>query len=149
MKLRVERSSMEPLVRLIPLGGLGEIGLNMMLVESGEDLIAVDCGLMFPDADLPGIDYVIPDFSYALERPGALRAVFLTHGHEDHIGAVPYLLKRARVPVYGSPLTIALLAEKLREHGLEDVELRSVRPRDRIDVGPFSVEPLRVTHSIA
>jgi ribonuclease J len=140
---------MEPLVRLIPLGGLGEIGLNMMLVESGDDLIAIDCGLMFPDDELPGIDYVIPDFSYALAKPDALRAVFLTHGHEDHIGALPYLLARARVPVYGSPLTIALVAEKLREHMLDGVELRAVRPHERIDVGPFTVEPLRVTHSIA
>ena len=140
---------MEPLVRLIPLGGLGEIGLNMMLVESGDDLIAVDCGLMFPDEDLPGIDYVIPDFSYALAKPDALRAVFLTHGHEDHIGALPYLLKRARVPVYGSPLTIALVAEKLREHDLGDVALHAIRPHDRIEVGPFTVTPLRVTHSIA
>jgi ribonuclease J len=149
MKICVERSSMEPVVRLVPLGGLGEIGLNMMLVESGDDIIAVDCGLMFPDDELPGIDYVIPDFTYALARPDALRAVFLTHGHEDHIGALPYLLERARVPVYGSPLTIALVAEKLREHGLDDVDLRAVRPRDRIEVGPFTVEPLRVTHSIA
>ena len=140
---------MEPLVRLIPLGGLGEIGLNMMLVESGEDLIAVDCGLMFPDDDLPGIDYVIPDFSYALAKPDALRAVFLTHGHEDHIGALPYLLKRVRVPVYGSPLTVALLAEKLREHDLGNVALHAIRPHDRIEVGPFTVTPLRVTHSIA
>jgi ribonuclease J len=140
---------MEPLVRLIPLGGLGEIGLNMMLVESGDDLIAIDCGLMFPDDELPGIDYVIPDFSYALAKPDALRAVFLTHGHEDHVGALPYLLARARVPVYGSPLTIALVAEKLREHDLGDVALHAVRPRDRIEVGPFTVEPLRVTHSIA
>ena len=140
---------MEPVVRLIPLGGLGEIGLNMMLVESGDDLIAIDCGLMFPDDELPGIDYVIPDFSYALAKPDALRAVFLTHGHEDHIGALPYLLQRRRVPVYGSPLTIALVAEKLREHGLDDVELRAMRPRDRIETGPFVIEPLRVTHSIA
>jgi ribonuclease J len=140
---------MEPLVRLIPLGGLGEIGLNMMLVESGDDLIAVDCGLMFPDDDLPGIDYVIPDFSYALAKPDALRAVFLTHGHEDHIGALPYLLKRARVPVHGSPLTIALVAEKLREHDLGDAALHAIRPHDRIEVGPFTVTPLRVTHSIA
>jgi ribonuclease J len=140
---------MEPVVRLIPLGGLGEIGLNMMLVESGDDLIAVDCGLMFPDDELPGIDYVIPDFSYALAKPNALRAVFLTHGHEDHVGALPYLLKRANVPVYGSPLTIALVAEKLREHDLPDAVLHPIRPRDRIEVGPFVVEPLRVTHSIA
>jgi ribonuclease J len=149
MEARVERSSMEPVVRVIPLGGLGEIGLNMMLLESGEDLIAIDCGLMFPDDELPGIDYVIPDFSYALARPEALRAVFLTHGHEDHIGALPYLLLRRRVPVYGSPLTIALVAEKLREHGLDDVDLRPMRPHDRIEAGAFAVEPLRVTHSIA
>jgi ribonuclease J len=140
---------MEPFVRLVPLGGLGEIGLNMMLVEFGEDLIAVDCGLMFPDDELPGIDYVIPDFTYALAKPDALRAVFLTHGHEDHVGALPYLLQRARVPVYGSPLTIALVAEKLREHDLGDVALHAIRPRDRIEVGPFVVQPLRVTHSIA
>src|SRR6059036_3482552 len=97
----------EPAVRLIPLGGLGEIGLNMMLVESGEDIIAVDCGLMFPDADeLPGIDRVIPDFTYALAKRDGFRAVFLTHGHEDHIGAVPYLLRQTRVPVFGTSLTL-------------------------------------------
>src|SRR5207253_4792248 len=145
----VKGVSVEPRVRLIPLGGLGEIGLNMMLIESGDDMIAVDCGLMFPDDELPGIDYVIPDFTYALAKPDALRAVFLTHGHEDHIGALPYLLKRARVPVYGSPLTVALVAEKLREHDLGDVTLHAIRPHDRIEVGPFTVEPLRVTHSIA
>jgi ribonuclease J len=140
----------EPAVRLIPLGGLGEIGLNMMLVEFGDDLIAVDCGLMFPDPDeLPGIDYVIPDFSYALAKRENFRAVFLTHGHEDHIGALPYLLREARVPVYGTPMTLALVAERLREHDLlEGAELRAMRPRDRIEAGPFRVEPIRVTHSI-
>jgi ribonuclease J len=140
----------EPAVRLIPLGGLGEIGLNMMLVESGDDTIAVDCGLMFPDPDeMPGVDYVIPDFSYALAKRESFRAVFLTHGHEDHIGALPYLLRETRVPVYGTPLTLALVADKLREHGLaEGADLRSMRPRDRIEVGPFRVEPIRVTHSI-
>jgi ribonuclease J len=140
----------EPAVRLIPLGGLGEIGLNMMLVEFGDDLVAVDCGLMFPDEELPGIDYVIPDFSYALARRDGFRAVVLTHGHEDHIGALPYLLREARVPVYGTPLTLALVAEKLREHGLADTaDLRPMRPRVRFDVGPFAIEPIRVTHSIA
>ena len=140
----------EPAVRLIPLGGLGEIGLNMMLVESGDELIAVDCGLMFPDPDeMPGIDHVIPDFSYALAKRAGFRAVFLTHGHEDHIGALPYLLSAARVPVYGTPLTLALVAERLREHGLLDgADLRSMRPRDCIEIGPFRVEPIRVTHSI-
>ena len=140
----------EPAVRLIPLGGLGEIGLNMMLVEFGDDLIAVDCGLMFPDPDeMPGVDYVIPDFSYALAKREGFRAVFLTHGHEDHIGALPYLLREVRLPVYGTPMTLALVAEKLREHGLaESADLRSIRSRDRIEVGPFRVEPIRVTHSI-
>jgi ribonuclease J len=141
--------SVEPAVRLIPLGGLGEIGLNMMLVESGDDLIAVDCGLMFPGDDLPGIDYVIPDFSYALAKAAGFRAVVLTHGHEDHIGALPYLLREARVPVYGTPLTLALVSEKLREHGLlEGADLRVMRPRAAFEVGPFRVEPIRVTHSI-
>ncbi len=141
---------MEPIVRLIPLGGLGEIGLNMMLIESGDDLIAVDCGLMFPDDELPGIDHVIPDFTYALARRSGFRAVVLTHGHEDHIGALPYLLREAEVPVYGTPLTLALVAERLREHGLaEGADLRPIRPRQRIEAGPFSIEPIRVTHSIA
>jgi ribonuclease J len=140
----------EPVVRLIPLGGLGEIGLNMMLIEFEDDLIAVDCGLMFPDDELPGIDHVIPDFTYALARRSGLRAVVLTHGHEDHIGALPYLLRETAVPVYGTPLTLALVAERLREHGLaEGADLRPIRPRQRIEAGPFSIEAIRVTHSIA
>ena len=140
---------MEPSVRLIPLGGLGEIGLNMMLVESGDDLLAVDCGLMFPDDELPGIDHVIPDFSYALARRDGFRGVLLTHGHEDHIGALPYLLREAPVPVYGTPMTLALVSERLREHGLlESADLRPMRPRARFDLGPFGIEPIRVTHSI-
>ena len=140
---------MEPVVRLIPLGGLGEIGLNMMLVESGEDLIAIDCGLMFPDDELPGIDHVIPDFTYALARRAGFRAVVLTHGHEDHIGALPYLLREAAVPVYGTPMTLALVAERLREHGLaEAADLRTIRARQRVEAGPFGIEAIRVTHSI-
>ena len=140
----------EPAVRLIPLGGLGEIGLNMMLVECGDDVIAVDCGLMFPDDELPGIDYVIPDFSYALGKREGFRGVVLTHGHEDHIGALPYLLRSARVPVYATALTQALVAEKLREHGLSDqADLRTMRPRTSFTLGPFTIEPIRVTHSIA
>src|SRR5437870_2847537 len=144
-----ERSFVEPVVRLIPLGGLGEIGLNMMLVECGEDLIAIDCGLMFPDDELPGIDHVIPDFTYALARRAGFRAVVLTHGHEDHIGALPYLLRQATVPVYGTPMTLALVAERLREHGLaEAADLRTIRARQRVEAGPFGIEAIRVTHSI-
>jgi ribonuclease J len=106
---------------------------------------------MFPDPDeMPGVDYVIPDFSYALAKRDGFRAVVLTHGHEDHIGALPYLLREAPVPVYGTPLTLALVEEKLREHGLADrADLRPMRPREAFDVGPFRVEPIRVTHSIA
>ena len=139
---------LEPAVRLIPLGGLGEIGINMMLVEFGDDVISVDCGLMFPEADMPGIDYVIPDFSYALAKRSGFRAVVLTHGHEDHVGALPYLLRETPVPVYGTPMTLALVAEKLREHGIDNADLRTMRPRDIIEVGPFRIEPIRVTHSI-
>jgi ribonuclease J len=141
----------EPSIRLIPLGGLGEIGLNMMLVESGDDVIAVDCGLMFPDPDeLPGVDYVIPDFAYAVAKRDGFRGVVLTHGHEDHIGALPYLLRQAPVPVYATALTRALVSEKLREHGLaETADLRAMHPRERFELGPFTVEPIRVTHSIA
>ncbi len=140
----------EPAVRLIPLGGLGEIGLNMMLVESGDDLIAVDCGVMFPDDEMLGIDRVIPDFSYLLGKRPAFRAVILTHGHEDHIGALPYLLRQVNAPIYGTPLTLALVKDRLGEHGLaEKADLRPMKPRDVIELGPFRVEPIRVTHSIA
>jgi ribonuclease J len=139
----------EPTLRLIPLGGLGEIGLNMMLLEMGDDLLAIDCGLMFPDEELPGIDYVIPDFSYLLAKRDCLRGVVLTHGHEDHIGALPYLLRDLDVPVYGPRIALALAGERLREHGLsERARLNPVEPRRAFDLGPFRVEPVRVTHSV-
>jgi ribonuclease J len=141
--------AIEPSVRILPLGGLGEIGLNMMLLDSGEDLLAVDCGLMFPDDELPGIDYVIPDFSYLLAKREACRGVILTHGHEDHIGALPYLLRELDVPVYGTRIALALAAERLKEHGLlEKARLVPVEPRRAFDLGPFRVEPIRVTHSV-
>jgi ribonuclease J len=140
----------EPTVRLIPLGGLGEIGLNMMLVECADEAIAIDCGLMFPDDEMPGIDHVIPDFAYALAKRESLRAVVLTHGHEDHVGALPYLLRQTDVPVYGTPLTLALVADRLREYGLgPQARLVPVRPREGFAIGPFRIEPIRVTHSIA
>jgi ribonuclease J len=140
----------EPAVRLIPLGGLGEIGLNMMLVESGDDIIAVDCGLLFPDDEMPGVDYVIPDWTYLREHRARFRAVVLTHGHEDHIGALAYLLREFDVPVYGTPLTLAIARHRLTELGaLASADLRPYRPGDEIRVGGLVVEPIRVTHSIA
>jgi ribonuclease J len=140
----------EPAVRLIPLGGLGEIGLNMMLVECGPDILAVDCGLLFPDDEMPGVDFAIPDWGYLRERRGAFRGVVLTHGHEDHIGALAYLLREFPVPVYGTPLTLALARPRLAEHGvLEQAVLRAYAPGDRLVLGGFTVEPIRVTHSIA
>jgi ribonuclease J len=141
--------AIEPSVRILPLGGLGEIGLNMMLLDSGEDLLAVDCGLMFPDDEMPGVDYVIPDFSPLLARRAQVRGVILTHAHEDHIGALPYLLRELDVPVYGPRMALALAGERLREHGLQDrARLLPVEPRRAFDVGGFRVEPLRVTHSV-
>ncbi len=109
---------MEPL-RIIPLGGLGEFGLNMMLLEHGESAIAIDCGLMFPGAELLGIDLVIPDISYLVEKKKRLQGIILTHAHEDHIGALPYILRQLPVPVFGTRLTLGLLGNKLREHGLD------------------------------
>jgi ribonuclease J len=140
----------EPAVRLIPLGGLGEIGLNMMLIECGPDILAVDCGLLFPDDEMPGVDFAIPDWAYLRERRDAFRAVVLTHGHEDHIGALSYLLREFPVPVYGTPLTLAIAKHRLAENGvLEQADLRTYAPGDRIVIGGFTVEPIRVTHSIA
>ena len=140
----------KPAVRLIPLGGLGEIGLNMMLVESGDDIIAVDCGLLFPDDEMPGVDYVIPDWTYLREQRDRFRAVVLTHGHEDHIGALAYLLREFDVPVYGTSLTLAIARHRLTELGaLARADLRPYRPGDEIRVGGLVVEPIRVTHSIA
>jgi len=139
----------EPTVRIIPLGGLGEIGLNMMALETGGDLIAVDCGLMFPDDEMPGIDYAIPDFSYLRATRDHLRGVILTHAHEDHIGALPYLLHELDVPVFGPRMALALAGERLREHGLlERARLHPVEPRRAFTLGAFRIEPLRVTHSV-
>jgi ribonuclease J len=138
---------MDPL-RIIPLGGLGEIGMNLMVFEYDGAAIAVDCGMMFPDAATLGVDVIVPDMTYLFEQPGKLRAVFLTHGHEDHIGAVPFLVERLNVPVYGMPLALGFVRDKLAELGVDDVELRAMKPRDVIEAGPFRVEAIRVTHSI-
>lgn len=139
---------MDNVLSIIPLGGVEEIGLNMTVMEYGDDMIVIDAGLMFPEEDMLGIDFVIPDFTYILENREKVRGIFLTHGHEDHTGALPFLLKELKVPVYGTPLTLGLVREKLIEHNLEDIELISVRPRGTIQAGVFSIEFIRVTHSI-
>lgn len=133
---------------VIPLGGVEEIGLNMTVFEYGDDILVVDAGLMFPEEDTLGVDFIIPDFSYLINNKERVKGVVLTHGHEDHTGALPFLLKEIDTPVYGTPLTLGLVRGKLREHGLEERELIPVMPRDVITVGSFSVEFVRVTHSI-
>lgn len=136
-------------LRVIPLGGVEEIGgLNMTVIEYGDDMIVVDAGLMFPEEDMFGVDFVIPDFTYIVENKRKLRGVFLTHGHEDHTGALPFLLKAVNTPVYGTALTLGLVQGKLKEHRLTDVRLCTVSPRDVVTAGVFDIEFMRVTHSI-
>lgn len=139
---------MENTLSVIPLGGVEEIGLNMTVFEYNNDIIVIDAGLMFPEEDMLGVDFVIPDFSYLLDNREKVRGIILTHGHEDHTGALPFLLKEINVPVYGTPLTLGLVKEKLREHNLEHIKLISVMPREVINLGVFSIEFIRVTHSI-
>ncbi|MGM0409602.1 MAG: ribonuclease J [Bacillota bacterium] len=137
-------------VRMIPLGGVGQIGKNMMLLEVGEEIIIIDAGVMFPEDDQLGIDLVIPEFEYVLENKERVKGIVLTHGHEDHIGALPYLLKEIDVPVYGTKLTLGLLEGKLKEHNLlKDRKLKVVNQGNSIDVGSVTIDYIRVNHSIA
>ena len=137
------------LVDIIPLGGLGEIGLNMLLLQYQDHILVIDAGLMFPEDYMLGVDIVIPDFSYLLKNREHIRAIILTHGHEDHIGALPFLLKELAVPVYGSRFTLELVKEKLKEHRLlSSTDLRQVSHQEILDLGPFKIEFIRVTHSI-
>ena len=136
-------------LRVIPLGGLGEIGKNMLLLEYGDDMIAIDAGLMFPHEEMLGVDLVIPDVSYIEANREKFKAIFITHGHEDHTGALPYVLKRVPAPVYCTPLTGGLIGVKLREHRLQGTtELRTILPGESVQVGVFRVEPFSVAHSI-
>lgn len=136
-------------LQIIPLGGLGEIGKNMTVLRYGEDIIVIDSGLMFPDDEMLGIDLVIPDISYLLENRELVRGIILTHGHEDHIGALPYVLKQLNVPVYGTRLTLGLLEERLKETNVLSNGLIPVKPGEQISIGPFKVGFIRVSHSIA
>ena len=139
----------EPALEIIPLGGLGEIGLNMLLLQYQDHILVIDAGLMFPEDYMLGVDIVIPDFSYLLKNREHIRAIILTHGHEDHIGALPFLLKELAVPVYGSRFTLELVKEKLKEHRLlSSTDLRQVSHQEILDLGPFKIEFIRVTHSI-
>lgn len=137
------------MLKLIPLGGLGEIGLNMMAVEYGDTIFVIDAGIMFPEAYMLGVDYVIPDMDYLRQNRDRVSGVILTHAHEDHIGALPFLLKEIKVPVFGTPFTLGIVRHKLEEHELlAYTSLHEVHPRERLKIGPFEVEFIRVNHSI-
>ncbi|MBN1993212.1 MAG: ribonuclease J [Anaerolineae bacterium] len=136
-------------LRIVPLGGVGEVGKNMTLIEYGDDAIAVDCGLMFPENDMLGIDLVIPNITYLLDNPELLKAIFLTHGHEDHIGALPYILPETPVPLYATRLTQGLIEVKLKEAKLlAQTEINTITTDSVIEIGPFRIEPFQVCHSI-
>ena len=128
------------------LGGVGEIGKNMTALEFQKDIIIIDAGLTFPTQDMPGIDLVIPDITYIIQNKEKIKGLFLTHGHEDHIGGVPYLLKELDVPVYGTKLTLTLLENKIKEQGVKGAKLFSVEPKTVIKAGCFSVEFVNVNH---
>lgn len=137
-------------IRIIPLGGLQEIGKNLTVIEYENDMIVVDCGLAFPDEDMLGVDLVIPDFTYLEQNSDRLRGIFLTHGHEDHIGAIPYVLRSVQPPVYGTKLTLGIIKNKLEEHALPFApDLRTVHAGDTVRAGSLNVEFIRVNHSIA
>ena len=136
-------------LRIVPLGGMGEVGRNMTLIEYGDDAIAIDCGLMFPENDMLGIDLVIPNVTYLLDNPELLKAIFLTHGHEDHIGALPYILPQVSAPLYATQLTRGLIEIKLKEAKLlAKTEIHTITTNSVIELGPFTIEPFHVCHSI-
>ncbi|MQG20620.1 MAG: ribonuclease J [SAR202 cluster bacterium] len=135
-------------LRVIPLGGLGEIGKNMMALEYNDEIVVIDCGIMFPRADMPGVDVVIPDIAYLIANQEKVRGIFLTHGHEDHIGALPYLLREMDVPIYGTELTLGLVRVRLEDRKIHNASLQTIAPSETIDLDEFSVTPFRVNHSI-
>ena len=137
-------------LKVIPLGGLGEIGKNMTAIEYDDELIVIDCGIAFPDEDMYGVDLIIPDISYLIENESKLKGIFITHGHEDHIGAIPFILKQVNIPIYGTRLTIGLIENKLKEHGLlATTSLNIIKPRESAKFNHLEVEFIRNAHSIA
>jgi ribonuclease J len=139
----------KPKLRIVPLGGLGEIGKNMTAIEYGDDIIVIDAGIMFPENDMLGIDLIIPDYKYLMDKLDRIRAVLITHGHEDHVGALPHVMNDIRAPIYATPLTAGLIEVKLRQAKLwEDTELVIIEAGDTFDVGPFTIEPFHMAHSI-
>jgi len=136
-------------LQVIPLGGLGEFGMNCMAIRWADDIIIIDAGLMFPESELLGVDIVVPDISYLIENRQRVKGIILTHGHEDHIGGLPWILSELNVPVWGTEFTLALLEDKLDEHGLLDAaDLREMHADERFKVGPFTIHPIQVTHSL-
>src|SRR6516162_9528787 len=136
-------------LQVIPLGGLGEFGMNMTAIRFGQDIIVVDSGMMFPDSELLGVDLVMPDLTFLKENLAFVRALVLTHGHEDHIGAVPYFLSEIDVPVYGTDFTLALVDRRLEEYEIdEEPKFIRVQPKQIVEIGPFKIEFIHVTHSI-
>ena len=144
-----EKFTLASKLNIIPLGGLTEIGKNMTVIEYGKDIIVIDCGSMFPTDEMLGIDLVIPDMTYLEKNASRIRAILITHGHEDHIGALPYAIKKFNVPVYGTKLTLALINSKLEEHGVKEAQLTCIAPGDTIRLGCFQIEFIRTNHSVA
>ena len=135
-------------VKIIPLGGFDKSGMNMMLIESGDSIVAVDCGSSFPMSNMPGIATAVPDVSYLRQNLDRFKGIVLTHGHEDHIGAIPYIIKELQVPIYGTPLTIALVEDKLKDFGIRGIKTKAIKPGNTIVVGDFKIEFIRTNHSI-
>ena len=135
-------------LQVVPLGGLGEFGMHMMAIRYGDDIIVIDAGMMFPEDDLLGVDIVTPDLTYLKENRQHVRALLLTHGHEDHIGAVAFFLEEFDVPVYGTPFTLSLVERRLEEYEVPEPDLKPAKPKDIVSIGPFTVEFIHVTHSI-
>ena len=136
-------------LQIIPLGGLGEFGMNCLALRWEDDIIVIDAGLMFPESELLGVDIVVPDITYLIENKKHVRAIVLTHGHEDHIGGLPWILNELKVPVYATEFTLAYVEDKLEEHQLlDETELIEIEPKTKFTIGPFTIEPIRVTHSL-